>query len=138
MTKKPEESLKVTMTVEISWKRIQDLLCCALEGGSNYWYLITDFHKPKSMPVRTDDKQVFRHLDYPVNPGGSLIFGLKDEELGDMEERWTLDRKTLQTGLEIFSKEHPKHFANFQQENEDADTGDVFLQVCLFGKVVYG
>jgi hypothetical protein len=23
-------------------------------------------------------------------------------------------------------------------ENDDADTGDVFLQLCLFGEVVYG
>ena len=135
---KPEESLKVTMMVEIPWTRIQDLLCCALEGGSNYWYLITSFRKPKSMPVRTDDKQIFRHLDYPVNPRGALTFSVKHEELGNMKKRYILNRKTIQAGLRIMAKNFPRHFTNFQQENEDADTGDVFLQVCLFGEVVYG
>jgi hypothetical protein len=33
---------------------------------------------------------------------------------------------------------YPRHIADILSENDDATTGDVFLQLCLFGDVVYG
>lgn len=32
----------------------------------------------------------------------------------------------------------PRHFGNFISENEDAETGDVFIQLALLGDIVYG
>ena len=34
--------------------------------------------------------------------------------------------------------ETPRHLADFMSESDDASTGDVFLQLCIFGSVVYG
>jgi hypothetical protein len=35
-------------------------------------------------------------------------------------------------------EQYPRHFSNFISENYDAETGDVFLQCCLLGKVKFG
>lgn len=62
------------VTIDIPVERLQDLLCNALEGGSNYWYLITSKTKPSgdpdTWPNRMDEDCVNFHLDYPANPGG--------------------------------------------------------------------
>ena len=44
----------------------------------------------------------------------------------------------IKKGLTVMAKKEPKHFADFVSEDYDAVTGDVFLQCCLFGKVLYG
>jgi len=36
------------------------------------------------------------------------------------------------------AEKYPRHFHNFLEENDDAETGDVFIQCCLFGEIVYG
>jgi len=36
------------------------------------------------------------------------------------------------------AEKYPRHFANFAQEAEDAETGDVFIQCCVLGEIVYG
>ena len=124
------------ISVEIPWNRIQDLLCCAFEGGSNSWYKITEFGEPANFEIRTDPGRIFRHMDYPVNDGGYLIIVCMNED--KPQTLYRLDRCTLEKGLHRFAKKYPKHFGDFVQENDDAITGDVFLQTCLFGEIVYG
>jgi hypothetical protein len=40
--------------------------------------------------------------------------------------------------LALMAEKEPRHFGDFMGENDDATTSDVFLQLCLFGEVVYG
>jgi len=147
--KTDEPKMKVTATVgiEVPIRRVQDMLCCAFEGGANYWYRIEKFHEPKEF-VHFSDKpygeekhkpQIFRHLDYPVNPGGYLI--VSDAKLGNEVDKITkkkLDIAACMTGLKVMAEKYPRHFADMMADNDDAITGDVFLQCCLFGEVLYG
>lgn len=137
--------MKVQTTVEVPIRRIQDMLCCAFEGGSNYWYMIEKFHEPKEFPNMFDEPwdgkkpEVYRHIDYPTNPGGYLI--VSDRKLeGEIDEvtKKKLDLDACVAGLQVMAQKYPRHFANMMQENDDAETGDVFLQCCLFGELVYG
>jgi len=120
---------------EVTLEQISNLLCSAFEGGSNYWYIIEKFIEPKELSFRTDKDQVFRHLDYPLNEGGALIIGDMEDE--DSEPK-RLDLKAIQKGLQVMAKKYPKHMADFLNDNDDADTGDVFLQCCIFGDAIYG
>ena len=125
--------MKLTLPIEIPDQRIQDLLCSALEGGSNYWYFIESFNYPKG-----EDKQSlgieFEHLELPFK-GGSLTFTVPEDDDG---KEYILDSKAIQQGMKVMAEKYPRHFENFLDENDDAITGDVFLQCCLFGEVVYG
>jgi len=56
----------------------------------------------------------------------------------DGENVLRLDRAALEPGLQIMAEKYPRHFANFAQEAEDAETGDVFIQCCVLGEIVYG
>ena len=129
--------MNLTIPVEIPDHRICDLLCCAIEGGSNYWYMITGHKKPSviksfsSFPAETEPV-IFPHLDYPLSEDGGIY--ITDDETGEgvLKEPFLLDRKAIERGLTLMAQLFPKHWANFMSENEDADTGDCFLQCCCF------
>jgi len=59
---------------------------------------------------------------------------------GDLNEPpWKrLDLDAIKKGLQIIAEKYPRHMGDFLNENDDADTGDVFLQCCLFGDAIYG
>ena len=50
--------------------------------------------------------------------------------------RYVLDRAKIAVGLALLAD--TAHWVDFMDENEDGTTGDVFLQMCLFGEVVFG
>lgn len=131
------QSFKVTTEVEIPMRRVADLLCCAFEGGSNYWCQIKVKKAPAEFSFRympdLSDKPT-SYTDYPTNRGGYLIVG--DIE-GDMEDG-LLDLGTIRFGLQTMADQYPRHWQDFMDDNEDATTGDVFLQCCLWGEVVFG
>lgn len=60
--------MKTDISIGYSLKRVSDLLCSALEGGSNYWYLIEKFIKPPVIKKYADSAVVYDHLDYAA-PG---------------------------------------------------------------------
>ena len=122
--------MKVAIEMEIDEQRIQDLLICALEGGSNYWYEIRSYNYPEGETKQSLGIE-FPHVQLPFH-GGSLT--IVDKETGD--ECGVLDRDACVRGLQVMSRDHPKCWADFIEENEDACTGDVFLQCALFGEVV--
>lgn len=55
---------------------------------------------------------------------------------------YRLDRDAIERGLTIFATSTDcdivYYFVEWLRENDDAHTGDAFLQLCLFGKLKYG
>jgi hypothetical protein len=120
--------------LQIPDERIKDLLCSALEGGSNYWI------KSAESPNKSDwPEQVKYWHECPVY-GAAVTINVAKEGRGDEHggKSYTLNRADLERGLQVMAEQFPQHFADFAKENDDATTGDVFLQCCLFGEVVYG
>jgi len=130
-------NMKIEIKYEVSMDTIASLLCCAFEGGSNYWYFIENCKAPKTLSYKMDgpDGTTFPHIDYPLNEGGEL-------EILDMENKkksYKLNLAIIKKGWKVFAEKYPWHFANAIVEcHADAETGDVFLQCCLFGELIYG
>lgn len=115
----------------ISDQRIKDLLTNAFEGGSNYWYRIKRC-EPRDNKTTADYE--FWQLDIPLD-GGAVFIEVPGE--GDNKE-YRLDRAAIERAIALMPAQYPHHWADFLTENEDATTGDVFLQLALFGEVIYG
>jgi hypothetical protein len=125
---------------ERAWRRetLSDLLCCALEGGSNYWYDRLCIAEAPPGRTRSEYRQElmkrdgFWHLETPFD-GGVL-------ELRDAEENtvYRIGRDEVEGALSVMWHKHRPHWFNLIEDNFDADTGDVFLQLCCFGEVRYG
>ena len=138
------DKLRLTMTVDEG--RVADLLCCGMEGGIGHWAQIVDYIKPPVVWTNGSWAHVYPHIHYPLSEGGAVI--LRDSELliddavsevGELlEPDWNLDRAAIQRGLDLLPIKSPRHLALWLSESEDAESGDVFIQLCLFGEIVYG
>jgi len=127
---------KVAQTAEdiklvVPDQRLQDLLTSAFEGGSNYWYQIDAFNYPEGQ-TKESLKIEFPHVELPFK-GGSLTISSG----GDMPVK-TLDRAAIEKGLDVMAQKYPRDYADFLAENDDANTGDAFLQCCLYGELIFG
>ena len=119
--------MRITHLQDITDQIIKDVLSCALEGGSNYWYEIVEFGNPDKIECK------FEHLDLPMSDAGYLIIKAKEDD-----PTYRLERITIQQGLQLMSMKYPSQFQDLVNENSDAETGDILLQLSLFGELVYG
>jgi hypothetical protein len=131
-----------TVTQEVPEERVRDLFCSAWDGGSSYWCTMKDRTVPKAAEAiikkeRAERGEFFDH-EYPFIPGVKVILTDASGEDSGFPEPWELTREKLITGLQVMATKYPTHFANFQNEDDDAETADVYLQCCLFGEIVFG
>lgn len=128
----------LTVTHEVPLSRIADLICCAVEGGVNrYWMRIERTRKPRKPVayVSPQDGKIYPHIDYALCKGGAITFRDTEDATRPL---MVLDLDAIKRGLALMPKLTPRHWADFLSENEDASTGDVFVQLCLLGEIVYG
>lgn len=130
-----DESKAKIGTPKLSLYAVSNLLVSAFEGGSNYWYFIESYEEPPVLKYRIDATQVYKHVDYPINKGGGVV--ITTNEGDDMLPR-TLNLASIRRGIGVMYDKYPRHFGDVISGNDDGATGDVFLQCCLFGEVVYG
>lgn len=129
-----EQTLKVTVPLEIPVERIKDLLTCAFEGGSNYWVEVAE-----RVGEAKDRKQAEFLCDAPFIKDGYLKIKEDGSEAKDGMGGWfNIDPTTIAKGLEVMAQKYPKAWADFMNENDDAGTGDTFLQCVCFGETIYG
>lgn len=132
-------NVTVTTQLDIPKQRISDMLCTAFEGGSNYWMHIGREVAPSCNVWWKGNNDVeYTHLYYPLNLGGSVEIV---EDCGDDEDdpkTHVLDLAAIHRGITLMAVKYPSHWDDFMSESDDADTADVFLQLCVLGEVVYG
>lgn len=139
------QTITIENKTEVPLQRIADLITGALEGGSNYWYMIEDkieptewlFEAHPSLWVETKIKNPNFHYtgDIPLNPNGALIITDMEYPLRPAKR---LDLEACQRGLALLASKYPRQWAEFMSEDEDGDTCDAFLQCALLGEVIYG
>lgn len=129
-------NVPVEFKVRLSLRDVSSLLCSALEGGSNYWYQIVEYVEPPKVVFQTMPGRVFKHIDYPLNEGGALVIGSLEENKHDRPFA-RLDLAACARALELMAEKYPFHLADILKESADATTGDVFLQLALYGDIIY-
>lgn len=138
---------EVQIVVSISERQVRDLMCSAWEGGSNYWcgYKTTEGLTPEKIDAYRmqltregeNDLTIYKWM-HPFLDGVTLVMTDACGEGADLEQPWELNREKLLIGLQTMATKYPQHFNSLVGENDDAETGDVFLQCCLFGEIVFG
>ena len=110
-----------------------DLLCSAFEGGSNYWCRIKKINAPPGA------KMEYPHLEAPFK-GGEILVDAQGEHNNSarLDKCWVLNKKALTSGWELMKNKYARHYADAATGDADATTGDVYLQLCLFGEIIFG
>jgi len=141
----------VNIKHEIPLKTLNDFIITAIEGGSNYWYLI---HSKSNSIIRkyvgkyvpeihgdeTFFMKCFSEAILPaVMDGNTLeIFDLEDPDGLPVGK---LSMASIQHGINMMAKEGRPELAKLtDSDNEDFDAGDadVVFQYITLGEIVYG
>lgn len=113
----------MNITLTITPQQIADLMITAIEGGIGYWAAEVEIRGPEGRrpygeaSSYADDQWVFHAVDCE----------------GD-EEAWAVPAN-------LFAQRwaaNPQHLDELLNENLDADSADVLVQLGLFGEIVYG
>lgn len=131
----------VVATVAVSKSKVQNLLVSAFEGGCDW---IT---KLKSVRPETHNPADFEEggIHYDADFHDNLVYlypfieGYGLEIKADFDERtFLLNTTSIQKGLELMAQNEPRHFKDVIEDNDDATTAEVFLQLAMMGEVVVG
>lgn len=114
------QSQKITtinLSIPITVNRIADLLACSIEGGSNYWAAFSTPH---------NDFYDLAHIEWEL-----IVHDKFTNKL------YILTLQRLHNALHIMALSYPTHLKEFLNENEDAQTGDILLQLATFNSLLY-
>ncbi len=145
--------MKISQKTEVSDDDIKDLLTTAFEGGVGYWCVIDHYTyapgiEAKDFTVNEEAGHVGKFNSeenyhhpcqiIPLIKGCAVVCVDNGEPVKEHPSPWILNRKAIERGFKLMPKLYPKHWADFISENYDANTADVFLQLCFFGELIYG
>lgn len=131
--------MSITINKEIDRSVLEDVFVTALEGGSNYWYYLSDdaCNKIREAVPKSEDpylstailKAILDHdVAVPVNDveDDGLVLGV-------------IEKKTLEQRLQLLlNSEHMWAWYAHESEEGDAESADIVFQYLTMGEVVYG
>ena len=124
--------------MELTRQQNENWIVDALEGGSNYWYIIgiNGLNAVRSVVSREEDEYFCTALHKAIFDRGAKV------EIRDREDTDTvlgyLSKESIAKGLKKCKEEHPKYISQMLTEEEDAITADVIFQYCLMGEIMFG
>ena len=124
---------KITRTVEISDKLIEDILCTACEGGITYWAVNVSCEDNKDMKEVSGWKQEY----LTKTKKKDAVMYIHTMEGGKVKITKSLILEALQQMGDPKYK-CTKALSRILEETYDADDADIVVQTACFGEVVYG
>lgn len=131
----------LTQSHFLTHEGLSDLLSVATFG--NYWPIVkikrSEYHLAEEDKYDCIEDKWAAVL---INGGTLVVYDEyeMDSELNEGEEptKHYLTIKDVRKGLRLMKKEYPHHYADLVEEDDDAITGDVWLQLAVFGELIYG
>lgn len=125
--------MQVTIIKQIESTTFEDIIVTALEGGSNYWYLIKDeIGHPKGTPPSTyiADK-LWNDKKYNLN--------IWDAEYEDEDQLLgVITHQSCQDAFDLMALNHHDALNNILTDNYDANDADIFFQLAVMGEITFG
>ena len=124
-----EENIEVVIKRLVPYTIVEDIIVGALEGGSNYWYLLGE-GLPPSAPSPLSEriaKAAFHDPEFKLE----ILDCETEEHLG------YLTQESLKKGLETLAMDDPTAFEILMTEEGDAIAYDIAFQLIIMGEVIY-
>lgn len=116
-------------------QRLLDLFITAYEGGSSYWarlsIIFSEETQQKFNAGLSPSEHIFNRMF-----NDNKEFRVWDAENGDL--LGTISKANLKEGYRLLKAEHESHYADILNENWDATTADIFMQLSVMQEIVFG
>lgn len=128
---------------EIDANDIIGLLATAFDSGAtNYWARRANVNLPEGFDLSkipwlkssNSWSQIRRVYIAPLVEEGSVVLFDNDKE----GKTYTLNLESIRRGVQVMSSKFRSHWMDFRTGNSNGNTGDVFVQCCVIGDVIYG
>lgn len=117
----------------------ENLLCSAIEGGSNYWYYLPDVTMCDKYGEKGDPLVTKMFLAIMAGEKIPVTDIEEDDCESDGEHRLGyISLENMDKAEQLMILKYSTHFGDAITENDDASTGDVFLQLIVMGDIMYG
>lgn len=138
---KPEErpnGFEITLKTRITQDHIDNIIVGALEGGSNYWYIV-DERGIVGLPERKGDGSVEDSLAMRISKGmmEQNGFNMPVFDLSNYDLLGTLTREKMEKALATVSEMYPEVLQRILLNEEDADDCDIVFQFAIMGDLVF-
>ncbi|WOF44318.1 hypothetical protein KNJ79_05145 [Sphingopyxis indica] len=119
--------IDATVTHTLTASMLADLMVTAIEGGCGYW--ASDLE----LVSGTDEYEPPYYADarFYLSP---FKLALTD----CMRDVHTIESDTLEKGWRLLNELYPRRALAVVEETYDAEDADVFLQLAVFGEIVFG
>jgi hypothetical protein len=147
---KQHDPSKIVMEQEINTTRVRDLLRLAFAMPTPWFHIVSyrepnegalyeawsDVSEQEARELRRAGKKpdVVQALDFPVSEGGAVF--LSHEAVAEGESS-RLDTNAIKRGLTVFHRDFFLDFEQWRKSKEDEHTANVFLNCCLFGRMIF-
>jgi hypothetical protein len=126
------------LEIELSREVLEDIFVTAIEGGSNYWYFLSEDAVRlirKVVPKQEEQclsvatyKAVMKGVEVPIHDVEN-----EDEQIG------LISLETMQQRLQdLYNSDNRWAIERHINEEGDADSADVVFQYMTMGEVIYG
>lgn len=135
--------MKIEVKVNVTGTIINNVLCCALEGGSNYWYMLGDFdrrHFVKGEPLVDNLTRSFEldpTYEVEVLDLESITYE-HDEDEGTAERLGMLTLASMAESFSYMAEYYPEQFGRIMDMSCDADDADIWFQCAVMGEITFG
>jgi len=131
--------MKVSINIELTREVLEDIFVTALEGGSNYWYLIGGKAVKKVREVVPDKSIPFSQALFEAVYDHNIDVEIHDiEEEEDEDAVGTISMTTMNERIQkCATDDNSWAILNEINEHGDATSSDVIFQYIVLGEVVY-
>ena len=131
--------MKITITTEVTRDVLESVFITALEGGSNYWYSLSDkaYELVDAAVPRDGNKALSERIFEAVYDKG-VIIPIHDIEDPEGDTIGALDVTKFQDAMNKCSEESSWAIQAEMAEQGDAVSSDAVFQYLALGEIVYG
>lgn len=127
-------------------EHLTDLLSVATYG--NEWPVVKAFKSDNDKGLFNDcECREDKWAEGLLHGKGVMVYDTYDEEV-DWDEMDDISQfpqsakhhitlADVEKGLKLMQEQYPRHYADLVEEEDDAITGDVWLQLTVFGELIY-
>ena len=123
-------------------EHLTDLLSVATYG--NYWPVVRAYKSDAEAGLFNDCDCYEDKLAVALLNGKGVVvydhYVIEDAETEEerAEGRHPITLADVEKGLKLMQEQYPHDYADLMEEEDDAITGDVWLQLAVFGELIYG